>query len=552
MENSKKQAIDLFNNKNYKKSLSIFLSILKKEPKSIDILMFATYNCMQLQNYKEALVYLEKIIQINKKLPHVYYNKAVCFGILGETQEAIKNFKKAISLKKDYFESYVQLGQLLKKQNLFNDAISIYKTALQKVIQKDYINVNMSELYYLKKNYQQSKKYAEDALKLNPKLYFAHINIANCLIDEGEIGSAIIELEKAKIINSVYPMIFNNLGFCHKILGNDEEAISSYKKAIKLNPKLYDSYFNLSHIQLSNNNFIDGWKNYEYRWGTQKKFTKRLIFNKPQWNTNMGFERILIWGEQGIGEQLLFSSILQDTLTHFKKVIVFVEDKLVELFQKKFNEIQIYPISKKIDESEFDYHLPICSLAKVFRKDIFSFPSKNLDNPINIDKKIITKKKLKCAISWKSTHQNLGNIKSIELEDLKDILFIDGIDFFDIQYTNEDKEIKNFKKKYGVSIHQNENLDTFNDLLGLSDFINECDFVITVSNTNAHLSASMGKPTFLLLPKTRGKFWYWENDLNGKNLWYPSIVKFKQNDQGDWSKPIGSLKNFLFQRYYLS
>ncbi len=103
MENSKKQAINLFNNKSYKKSLSIFLSILKKEPKSIDILMFATYNYMQLQNYKEALVYLEKIIQINKKLPHVYYNIAVCFGILGKTQEAIKNFKKSFISKKGLF-----------------------------------------------------------------------------------------------------------------------------------------------------------------------------------------------------------------------------------------------------------------------------------------------------------------------------------------------------------------------------------------------------------------------------------------------------------------
>ena len=552
MENSKKQAINLFNNKKYKESLSIFLSILKKKPDSIDALMFAVYNYMQLQNYKEAIINLEKIIQINNKLPDVYYNIAVCFNVLGRTEEAISNFKKAISIKKDYFESYIQLGQLLKKQNLFNDAIDFYKEALMQVKQKDSINVNISEMYYLIKNYEKSKKYAKDALKLNPKIFFAHINIANCLIDEEDIEGAVIELEKAKSINSKYPMIYNNLGFCFKILGNNEKAISNYQKAIALNPNLHDAYFNLSHIQLSMNNFKDGWKNYEYRWGTQKKFTHRLIFNKPQWDENMGFEKILIWGEQGIGEQLLFSSILHDAIIRFKKVIISVEDKLVELLQNRFDDVEIHPLSKKISEKEFDYHLPICSLARFFRKDIFSFPDKNLNNQEKKNLRENSKKKLKCALSWKSINQNLAGIKSIQLEDLKHLLLVNKIDFFNIQYTNEYKEIDDFNRKYNVQINKNNGLDTLNDLLELSKFIDKCDFVITVSNSNAHLSALMGKPTYLLLPKTRGKFWYWENDKDGRNLWYPSIVKFQQSDQGDWSKPINSLKNFICKKYDLN
>ena len=168
---------------------------------------------------------------------------------------------------------------------------------------------------------------------MNPKNYFAMINIANCFMELGEVDKGIIELEKAKKINNSFPMIYNNLGFCYKVLGNNERAAENYQKAIKLNPNLHDAYFNLSHIQLSENNFKDGWNNYEYRWGTQKKFTQRLIFNKPQWEEGLGFEKILIWGEQGIGEQLLFSSILPDVKTKFKKVLVCVEDKLVKLFK---------------------------------------------------------------------------------------------------------------------------------------------------------------------------------------------------------------------------
>ena len=206
---------------------------------------------MKMGDFKTAIIYFEKIIQLDKKLPQVYYNMGVCFNILGKNFDAIDSFKKAISLRDNYLESYIQIGQLFKKLSMLDEAIKIYKLALPKVTQKDTINVNISEVYYLQKNYQLSIKYAEDALDLNAKNYFAKINIANCLMDQGEIENGIFELEQAKVINSNSSMVFNNLGYGYKLLGNESEAIINYKKAIELNPKLHDAHFNLSHIQLA-------------------------------------------------------------------------------------------------------------------------------------------------------------------------------------------------------------------------------------------------------------------------------------------------------------
>jgi len=548
----KEKAINLFNKQDFQKSLNILIDLSKTEPKSIDVLMYIAFNLMQLHKYNDAASYLKNIITLNKNLPQIFYNLAICFGTLGKYKEAIDNYKKAISIKKDYFEAYIQLGQLLKKINLLDDAITVYKTALTQGIQTDSIYVNISELYYLKKNYQLSMALANEALNLNPKNYLAMINIANCLMEKGEVANGIIELEKAKNICPNSPMIFNNLGFLYKQLENDEKATENYIKAIELNPKLHDAHFNLSHIQLSQNNFKEGWHNYEYRWGVQKKFSLKLNFNKPQWNENLGFDRILIWGEQGIGEQILFSSIIPDISSKFKKVLICVEDKLVKLFQKKFIDLKVCSLSNKINENEFDYHLPICSLAKVFRNhpDYFNQPHYKYLQDHNNPKR--TNKKLRCALSWKSTNKDLANYKSIKLEDLKEILLLDDIDFFDIQYTNEEKEVSAIKKKHNIDIYKDQTFDSFNDLYELSEFIKTCDFVVTVSNTNAHISAFMGVPTYILLPKTRGKFWYWENDINGQNLWYSSIVKFKQEKQNEWLTPINNLKNYLIQRYYLN
>lgn len=547
MQNLKNKAINFFNKQEYIKSLEIFLLILKNNPKLTDVCLYVANCYIRLNDHKSALIYLNKENVLNKNLPEVFYNIGICHITLLKYDDAIYNFNKAISLKKSFFEAYIQLGQLFKNLNRLNEAINILNSALTNVDHKDAIYINLSEIYFLKKDFGNSTKNAKAALDLNPKNYFANINIANCLIELGKLEEGIVELEKAKNLNPQQSIIYNNLGYGYKLLGDEARAIDNYKKAISLNPNSHDSYFNLSHIQLAQNNFKDGWANYEHRWGT-KKFSNKPQFNKPLWNKTLGFERILIWGEQGIGEQILFSTILPDVTCRFKKTILYVNDKLVALFKSKYNNVEVYPFSSKINEDIFDYHIPIGSLAKLFRQDESSFRLPLGKSDSNLKKNTDTKK-FKCAISWISSNENLGNIKSVKLEFLKEILFINQIEFFNVQYTKEDKEIEEFEKKYNVEIHKNKNLDTYNDLYGLSIFLSTCDFVITVSNTNAHLAASIGIPTFLLLPKSKGKFWYWENEKNKINLWYPSIVKFKQELKSDWSKPIDDLKSYLFKKY---
>ena len=140
----------------------------------------------------------------------------------------------------------------------------------------------------------------------------------------------------------------------------------------------------------------------------------------------------------------------------------------------------------------------------------------------------------------------------MKLNDLADILNIKEFEFFNIQYTDEQEEIEDFFKDHNILINNIDGVDPFNDLLGLTDFLYTCDFVITVSNTNAHLAASIGIPTYLLLPLSKGKFWYWNNEKNNKNLWYPSIVKFQQSEDGSWTDPVQKLKNHLKEKYQIN
>lgn len=543
-----KKGKSLFEKKDFAKSLDVFFIVLRNDPKSLDALSFISYIYIETGNYKESLIYLDKLVNLKIKSPNIFYNRGICFYKLGSYSNAIDCYENSIKLKNDFYEAYIQLGQLLKKLNKLDEAIVVLKKALIYVVQKDSIYVNISEIFFLKGDHKNSKKYANGALKFNKENFLAMINIANCLIEEGLIDEGIKELENINKAKPNNPIILNNLGFAYKYKGDYSKAIIEYKKAIKLNPKFEDAIFNLSILELSSNNFSEGWVNYEHRWGTTKKFSLRMNYNKPVWNRNLGYERILIWGEQGIGEQLLFCSVLADLKFKFKKIILCVNDKLVELFKENFKDFEIYPLSKKIDESQFDYHLPLCSLGLYFRNNIkeFKFNKLKVEAGLNYVRK---NKKLQCALTWKRRNSEFKDKTSLDLEDLKDILLMDEIEFINVQYTNEDDEIKKFEQENNFTLGKVSGLDPFNDLYNLAKFISKCDFVISISNTTAHLSAALGKPTYLILPKNRGKLWYWDNDFNNQNLWYPSIVKFIQKSNKDWGDPIRNLKDHIINKH---
>ena len=155
-------------------------------------------------------------------------------------------------------------------------------------------------------------------------------------------------------------------------------------------------------------------------------------------------------------------------------------------------------------------------------------------------KKINSKNKIKCGISWISKNEQIGSNKSLTLDALKPILSNTDITYIDLQYNDTSKERDNFYKINGIQIYKVEDLDNFNDLDGVASLIDICDFVITVSNSNAHLSGALGKETFLLLPKGKGKLWYWISE-NYKSVWYPSIQIVEQEEPGSWDGVIKKL-----------
>jgi hypothetical protein len=158
--------------------------------------------------------------------------------------------------------------------------------------------------------------------------------------------------------------------------------------------------------------------------------------------------------------------------------------------------------------------------------------------------KIARPGKLVCGVSWSSNRKSIGGQKSLGLAQLLTPMASDQPHFVDLQYGDTAPERQALAHEKGIKVQHLDEVDNFQDLDGLAALIQACDWVVTTSNTTAHLAGALGKQTLLLLPLGKGRLWYWV-EHGGSNSWYPSIRSFSQVQPGDWSTPLRDLKDFM-------
>jgi ADP-heptose:LPS heptosyltransferase len=298
--------------------------------------------------------------------------------------------------------------------------------------------------------------------------------------------------------------------------------------------------------------FDNGWKEYEWRKKTKEQKLLKRFNSKPEWNGSNNKGSLLVWGEQGIGDQILHGSILSDLKDFDGQVTVALDKKLLSLFQRTFPEYQFIANSPNLDWGPFDQQISIASLGKFFRRTIEQFKKNSRFLRPDQDTKTrilntLPKERIICGISWKSINTKIGGRKSICLDDLIPILKMEKRHLVNLQYGDVQSEIEALNQFHQISINSFSSIDKYDDIDSLVALIDSCSYVVTTSNTTAHLSGALGKETLLLLPFSVGKFWYWHHQ-EGRSIWYPSVKIFQQKQDGDWSEPIKQLKTFLDEK----
>ena len=411
---------------------------------------------------------------------------------------------------------------------------------------------------FQKSEFQSSIKYIRSANILKPNDPNILFNLGNALRSAGNLKEATIAYLDSLNINPFNLEALANLGNIYKEQNDFHEAITVYDRLLTSYPNHRQTQYNKSLTLLTMGFLGESWDLYESRFYLDF-FNASLKFNlkiAPKWDgsdSNLN-KPLLIIQEQGLGDQIFFGSMLRDLHKLNINCIVFIDKRLFPLFNRSFPNFNFVSSSNDIfflqKEIGFSYQIFLGSLGGILRrseKDLLKIPSSflfaNISHANSLRNRIKNNDSLVCGISWISRNKEFNNIKSIDLDLLLPVISVPNVQFINLQYGDVDSEIDLVRNNHGINIHNFKDIDNYYDIDGLASLIESCDLIITVSNTTAHLAASLGKPTLVLLAH-HTPLWYWHTDAS-KSLWYPSVSLLRQPNNGDWSPVIEKAANIL-------
>ena len=517
----------------------------------------------QTGKYPVAVDLIIHAIEIDSKQSPFYYSLANALRKQGKFMEAIEAYQQAIRIQPNHADAYNNLGTVFINQNRIDDAIEAYQQAIQIQPNQGEAYYNLGNALHRQEKLEEAIEAYQQAIQIQPNHADAYNNLGVVLIDHEKLRESVQIYQKTLEIQPNYADAYNNLGNALREQGKLEESIRIFQKAIYIQPNHAEAHNNLAMTLLLKGDFKNGWKQYEWRRQCDNFPFEKRDFSQPFWEgTDPKDKSILVWTEQGIGDEIMFSSILPDLLNRNANVIVESDTRMVSLFQRSFPKIRFIPRqnppNSQLLNTTVDYQTPIGSLGKWFRTDNNSFilnrntylyacPKKTSE----IRKKYqeLAKEKILIGISWKSTGIDQRQTyskkkKSTLLEHWQPVLAQRNCYFINLQYGNVKQELNEFQKHNNLKIHQDEEIDSLSSLDDFAAQISALDLVISTSNTTVHLAGALGKQVWTLLPHIPDWRWTLERE---DTLWYPKMRLFRQHRIGDWSDVFQQVKLALEQ-----
>jgi hypothetical protein len=440
-----------------------------------------------------------------------------------EYLQAIESFTKALIFKPQSAEAHHNLGMTYEKLGQFENAEISYRNAL---------------------------KYKNDSAE-------SYNNLGNTLRELSRNSEAIECFNTALEIKADYPEAMNNLGWTLYEENQFEQSIEQFNNAIAKAPEFSSARFNLSMVNLMQGNFEKGWANYESRklLGTYK--SQKVL--APDWTgtEDIRDKTILVYAEQGMGDTIQFSRYLKHLSQLGSRVIFLPQPALICILKSIIGVNQVLSPGDEIPPH--DYSCLLMSLPYALRKHAQNIPfEKNYIFP-NDEKVLFWKNKIanikspRIGLVWSGGFRadqpelwGVNKRRNISFDVLSKINN-PKFNFFSLQKGEPaESELLSKKELYWKTDNLHNYTNELNDFGDTAGLIANLDLVITVDTSTAHLSAAMGKPTWIL--NRFNNCWRWLS-YGTSSDWYPSVKLFRQKENGNWSYVIAEVSNQLIHHF---
>lgn len=436
-----------------------------------------------------------------------------------------------------HFQALNNLGAIRFAQNRVDEALAFFTQALDIAPSYAPAHSNIAAAAVNARMPEIALHHAKLAYTADPQNIPALVNMSEAFIQLKAYDAARSVAQHGLGISPAYPELLLNMGTALGAQGLPNAAAAFYRVAIAANSRCVAlAKKNLGQILLAQGNFAEGWTHYAARFDADKIHPRYL--NNIEWDgTPQPGGTLIVAAEQGLGDEILYLSMLRDLKTAYQgRVIWEMDARLIPLVDPAFMDVTFTP--RSLAPLRYfpgaTHRIDAGDIGKFLRKCAADFGP--LDrNPYIFSNQFTLKFGKTVGISWASVNTEKGIDKTIPLAEWEPLLA-----------ELHSRDVNLVSLQYGLAANDRRisepHFDAYRDLVSLAAHINACDLVITASNTTAHLAGAMGKPCVVILNDGLGRYWYWGEKES--TAFYPSVLIVRRNKR-PWADVFDELKRML-------
>jgi tetratricopeptide (TPR) repeat protein len=532
---------------------SIFQQIMAQDPRQSDAHNFLGLVMQKKGDTKEALRLIGEAIVLHPSFADYHINLGEVLKSIRRYEEALASYRRAMDLGADSHRLFTQMGFVLHELKKDAEAIPFFRRALAKDPSHTKAKIGLGLGLIELQNYAEAETILAESVQELPQDVTAWNNYSIALRAMMKEEEAKIAIEKALAISPSSVPALSNYGEILKDEGDFERAIAVYDKAIALNPDYIIARYNRGLCLLTEGRLAEGWQEFSAsrrEWLAHLSRVHEELLQLPLWDgSSLQGKRILIWADQGVGDEILFLSMLPDVLATGAAVVVEAQERLVPILKRSFPMIDVYVRREKPDpkllEEKIDFQAPGIWLGHWLRNDFKKFVGQKPFLQVDSARVATIRERYAAkgfrhivGLSWRSKAKRIGRFKSSVLQDWEAVLSTPDTIFIDLQYGDTAAELAGVMQEMpGVTIYRDPEID---QMKSIDDFMHQvaaCDHIVSVSNTAVHVAGAVGVPVTAMMPKALGSIWYWFTG-EGPSVWYPSVHILRPDSSGAWKEVI--------------
>ena len=492
------KALKAYKRADYKAAVLRALEATRLDPKAAQAYHTLALALEGLGDLHKALLMYERAMQLDPKDPEVYLNLGLVAWKLRMLEGAEKFFRVYVAMNAESHLGYNNLGGVLRDQARFDDAIEILRGAIHRFPDKAELWNTLGTVAMEQGSIAEAQIFYQEALRLDPRFARTYHNIAYALSHTGEFEDAARYYDKAL-----------------KLMGEHPDAVEAHHgRALSL--------LGLGKLE-------EGFAAWEVRHDPRFRASMLYAVKAPRWQGEpLDGKRLLVMGEQSLGDELLFSNVLPDLIRGVGpdgKLLVSVDSRLVPLFQRSFPEAEVGSYDDKrhngkdvrcvpwlAEQAPVDYFTTCGSTLRFLRTDIASFPIGAPHLKPEPSRVAFWRKRLEAlgpgpyvGVSWRSLVTTGPRVKHFSpLDEWAPVLKTEHVRFINLQYDDCAADLERARTRFGVDIHDFTDLDLKHAQDDNAALCRALDLVVSAPTAAGALAGAVGTEVWLL---TAGKVW---------------------------------------------